>query len=269
VAPEVVAHRGASRERPEHTLGAYREALRQGAGALECDVRLTRDGHLVCLHDRRVDRTSTGRGVVSASGLKELSTLDYGAWHDEMGESADDLVVGRTGLPSSLPAERGLLTFPALLELVVASPGVRLFVETKHPVRYSGQVEEALAALLRRFGLTDPAREEDSLVVTMSFSAAAMRRMRRLAPKLPNVLLTHEIPQRRRDGSLPRWASITGPDIAALRADPGYVERAAARGHPTYCWTVDDPSDVALCERLGVRYLATNSPATALSLLGK
>ncbi|WP_301182441.1 glycerophosphodiester phosphodiesterase family protein, partial [Nocardia farcinica] len=64
-APFVVAHRGASGTRPEHTLAAYEQALEEGADGVECDVRLTRDGHLVCVHDRTVDRTSSGTGLVS------------------------------------------------------------------------------------------------------------------------------------------------------------------------------------------------------------
>ena len=79
--PFVVAHRGASADRPEHTLAAYELALREGADGVECDVRLTRDGHLVCVHDRRVDRTSTGSGLVSEMTLAELRRLDFGAWH--------------------------------------------------------------------------------------------------------------------------------------------------------------------------------------------
>ena len=59
----VVAHRGSSADAPEHTLAAYQQAVDDGADALECDVRLTADGHLVCVHDRRIDRTSDGRGV--------------------------------------------------------------------------------------------------------------------------------------------------------------------------------------------------------------
>ena len=65
--PQVVAHRGASHDHPEHTLGAYLRAIDAGADALECDVRMTADGHLVCVHDRRVDRTSSGRGRSVAS----------------------------------------------------------------------------------------------------------------------------------------------------------------------------------------------------------
>ena len=245
----VVAHRGASAQRAEHTLDAYALAIEQGADALECDVRLTRDGHLVCVHDRRVDRTSNGRGVISTGTLAQLSTLDWGSWH----VPADD--------PAAAPRPSGLLTLEALLGLVADTPGTTLFVETKHPVRYRGLVEAMLVAQLRRHGLADPKSTADSTVVAMSFSASAVRRIRQQAPDLPTVLLMSRLPAARRDGSLPAHATYTGPGIHLLRADPDYVARAAARGHPTYCWTVDDPLDIKLCQRLGVRYLATNTPA--------
>ena len=74
--PFVVAHRGASADRPEHTLAAYQLALDEGADGVECDVRLTKDGHLVCVHDRSLDRTSTGTGLVSEVTLAELRELD-------------------------------------------------------------------------------------------------------------------------------------------------------------------------------------------------
>ena len=69
---KVVAHRGSSDDAPEHTLSAYKRAIEDGADALECDVRLTKDGHLVCVHDRRIDRTSNGRGIVSTLELAEF-----------------------------------------------------------------------------------------------------------------------------------------------------------------------------------------------------
>ncbi len=245
VQPVVVAHRGASAYLAEHTVAAYALALEQGADALECDVRLTRDGHLVCLHDRRVDRTSNGRGVVSELTLRELSELDYGG-------------------------EVGVLTLRALLGLV-ADHGRRtkLFVETKHPVRYGRLVESRLVELLAAHGLAAPARKEDSQVVVMSFSAMAVRRVRLRAPDLPTVLLLPQLWPLLRDGSLPQWADWTGPSIELLRRDPGYVARAGKRGNPTYCWTVDDPADVALCAELGVRWIATNAPAATRAALDR
>ena len=79
--PLVFAHRGSSAALPEHTLAAYLRALEEGADGLECDVRLTRDGHLVCVHDGRLERTSNGRGRVGARTLAELDALDFGSWH--------------------------------------------------------------------------------------------------------------------------------------------------------------------------------------------
>src|SRR5436853_6106797 len=118
--PSVVAHRGASDVSPEHTLAAYSRAIESGADGLECDVRLTADGHLVCVHDRRVDRTSDGRGPVSTLELTELQGLDWGSWKALEGQAAapdsevPDLVerAGRPPLPTlrkrpALVADRG------------------------------------------------------------------------------------------------------------------------------------------------------------------
>ena len=122
---QVVAHRGASAARPEHTAAAYHRAIEDGVGAVECDVRLTADGHLVCLHDRRVDRTSNGRGVVSQLTLAELRQLDWGRWGRWQG-----------GEPA------GLLTARELFELVAAAGRrVEIAVETKHPSQPAGRVE--------------------------------------------------------------------------------------------------------------------------------
>ena len=74
------AHRGANATHPENTLAAFREAIRIGAHMLEFDVRLTRDGELVILHDTSVDRTTNGSGEVSELTLAEIKTLDAGSW---------------------------------------------------------------------------------------------------------------------------------------------------------------------------------------------
>lgn len=254
--PQVVAHRGASAEAAEHTLAAYLLALEQGADGLECDVRMTRDGHLVCLHDSRIDRTSTGHGPVSAYDLATLATYDFGVRPGELADGATEHA--EPGRPYA-----GLLTLAELLGLVAEWPDpVRLFIETKHPAPQRGLVESTLVALLAEHGLTAPKSRLDSPVVIMSFSAKALRRVRAAAPQLPTVALLPTLSSVR-SGELPPWADIAGPRFGALRADPGFVLRAAAHGHPIYCWTVDEPADVALCAELGVTYLATNRPATA------
>jgi glycerophosphoryl diester phosphodiesterase len=81
-APLVIAHRGASRYAPENTLAAFRLAAEIGADAIELDAQLTADEHIVVLHDRWLDRTTNGKGLVSEKGLAELKKLDAGSTFD-------------------------------------------------------------------------------------------------------------------------------------------------------------------------------------------
>jgi glycerophosphoryl diester phosphodiesterase len=246
--PFVVAHRGASANRPEHTRAAYELALSQGADGVECDVRLTRDGHLVCLHDRRVDRTSSGTGLVSEMTLAELRQLDFGSWH--AGARAD-------------PAQdnTGVLSLDELVGLVLDwHRPVKIFIETKHPVRYGALVESKVLALLHRHGIASPASADRSRAVVMSFSAAAVWRIRRAAPLLPTVLLGETSRYLGGSAATTVGATAVGPSIQTLREHPELVDRAAAQGRATYCWTVDQYEDVEYCRQLGVGWIATNHP---------
>ncbi|MEU2668595.1 glycerophosphodiester phosphodiesterase [Streptomyces sp. NPDC007164] len=263
---QVIAHRGASDDAPEHTLAAYRKAIEDGADALECDVRLTADGHLVCVHDRRVNRTSNGRGAVSALELAELAALDFGSWKDrEESESPDwDPVPGE--LTSVLTLER-------LLELVVetraAGRPLQLAVETKHPTRWAGQVEERLLQLLKHFELDAPPADEPSPVRVMSFSARSLYRIQAAAPTLPTVYLMQFLSPRLRDGRLPAGARIAGPGMRIVRNHPGYIERLHRAGHRVHVWTVNEPEDVERCVDLGIEAIITNRPKQVLAQLGR
>ncbi len=79
---QLVAHRESSSDRPENTLASYRRAIEAGATANEVDVRTTRDGVLVSLHDADVKRTTDGKGSVRELTLAELRRLDAGSWFD-------------------------------------------------------------------------------------------------------------------------------------------------------------------------------------------
>jgi glycerophosphoryl diester phosphodiesterase len=79
---QIVAHRGASAERPECTLAAVERAIESGATAVEVDVRTTNDGALVILHDATLDRTTDGKGPVGEISLANLRKLDAGSWFD-------------------------------------------------------------------------------------------------------------------------------------------------------------------------------------------
>ncbi|WP_435270426.1 glycerophosphodiester phosphodiesterase [Streptomyces sp. 1222.5] len=266
---QVVAHRGASEDAPEHTLAAYRKAIEDGADALECDVRLTADGHLVCVHDRRVNRTSNGRGAVSALELADLAALDFGSWKTREAWRGRDEEPDWEHRPED-PADTSVLTLERLLELVSgAGRRVELAIETKHPTRWAGQVEERLLMLLKRFGLDAPAAAAESPVRIMSFSARSLHRVRAAAPTLPTVCLMQFVSPRLRDGRLPAGVRIAGPSIRIVRNHPVLVERLKEAGHQVHVWTVNEPEDVDLCVRLGVDAIITNRPRAVLDRLGR
>ncbi len=74
------AHRGAMATHPENTLPAFREAIRAGAHMIEFDVLLTKDNHMVVMHDATVDRTTNGTGKVADLTLDQIKGLDAGSW---------------------------------------------------------------------------------------------------------------------------------------------------------------------------------------------
>jgi glycerophosphoryl diester phosphodiesterase len=79
---QIIAHRGASAERPENTLSSTRRAIEVGATAVEVDVRTTKDGHLVLMHDADLDHTTSGKGPLNQITLADLLQLDAGSHFD-------------------------------------------------------------------------------------------------------------------------------------------------------------------------------------------
>jgi glycerophosphoryl diester phosphodiesterase len=255
VRPLVFAHRGGADALPEHTLGAYLRALEEGVDGLEADVRLTRDGHLVCVHDRKLDRTSNGRGLVSARTLAELDRLDFGSWHPGYADEPD------------LDLSR-VLTLDRLLEAVqdYGRP-VRLLIETKHPSRYGADVERRLVETLRNHGLTEPGHGSPVQVTVMSFAALALRRIRALAPAVPTVYLIEILPPGVASGRLPFGAGIAGPRAGLLRSRPGLIPAFQAAGHQVYVWTVNSEPELDLVLAQGADGVISDRPRFVLDRL--
>jgi glycerophosphoryl diester phosphodiesterase len=255
--PQVVAHRGASHDAAEHTLRAYTRAMEVGAEALECDVRLTADGHLVCVHDRDLRRTASSRGLVSTMDLADLDQLDFARWKNPWSDLDDEA-------PDLDPSDGKVLTLRKLLETVAdADRRVELAIETKHPTRYGGLVERRLVELLSDFGWD----HAGSPVRVMSFSVTALQRVQRLAPGVQLVMLVekaHHWPMLRRVVG-DDW--IIGPGIEELREHPGLRRSLRRSGRQLHVWTVNTEADLQLCLDLGVGAVITDRPAHLLELL--
>ena len=109
----VAAHRGWSSHYPEKTLPAFEKALELGVDQLELDLHMTKDGHLVLIHDHTLDRTTNGTGLVQDHTLEQLKQLDAGSWKD------------------SRFAGLQIPTFTEFMELVKDHPTITLDVELK------------------------------------------------------------------------------------------------------------------------------------------
>ncbi|MEV2200468.1 glycerophosphodiester phosphodiesterase [Streptomyces fradiae] len=200
--PAVIAHRGASGYRPEHTLGAYQLALDMGADVIEQDLVPTRDGHLVCRHENDISGTTDVADHPEFASRRTTKTVDgqrITGWFTEDFTLAElKTLRAKERIPGTRPDNTlydGRWTVPSFEEVLrwAEKEGRRrghpvwLHVETKHPTYFRGiglGLEERLAKLLRRYGR----HRADSPTFLQSFEPTSMRRMARLVGT-PRVVL--------------------------------------------------------------------------------
>ena len=156
---QIIAHRGASTERPECTMSAIQRAIEVGATAVEVDVRTSRDGQLFILHDSTLDRTTSGRGPASALTLPELQQLDAGSWFG-----------------AAYNGER----IPSLVESARACKGkIDLLLDLKEQ---GGDYDHQVVSVIREHG--DPSK-----TIVGVRSVAQAERFRKLLPKARQLAL--------------------------------------------------------------------------------
>ncbi|WP_156721542.1 glycerophosphodiester phosphodiesterase [Streptomyces apocyni] len=200
--PAVVAHRGASGYRPEHTFGAYDLALDMGAHVIEQDLVPTKDGHLVCRHENAITDTTDVADHPEFADRKVTKTVDgveLTGWFTEdftLAELKTLRAVERIpGIRQRNTLYDGRWTVPSFEEVLrwADEQGRRrghkvwLHVETKHPSYFRGiglGLEERLARLLRRYGR----HGKHSPTFLQSFEPSSMQRMARLV-HTPRVVL--------------------------------------------------------------------------------
>jgi glycerophosphoryl diester phosphodiesterase len=281
--PLVYAHRGASADFAEHTRAAYLRALADGADGVECDVQLTRDQHVVLLHDANLDRTSDGTGPVAERTIDELRLLDFSSWKG-------------VHIPLAYGAQsEQFLTLPDLLDLLRNSGrDIGLAIELKHPSPYQLKLEDRVLEVLRREGW-DPltSRLGNIRVTFMSFSPDSVRHLRKTVPGefICQLLDDINVAEVREDlglGPITGGAvanvmkaaqlegerilndcevGMAGPGIDYVRQHARTVQRWLASGRRFRVWTVDAENDVALCQGLGIHEITTNKPAQVLAQL--
>lgn len=230
----VIAHRGFSGLYPEHTEVAIRKALELGVDAIEFDVRLTRDGEFVVIHDDTVDRTSDGAGSVKEMTLKELKELDFGVWFD--------------------PAFSGqrILTLSELLDLI--SGRVRMNVHLKADSTDRAQLVEGVVEALVGRQLLEKA--------FIASDEETVRLVREVEPRLATCNLTTKPPETYIERSLAMGCTILQPRNRPNkeRLERSFVEQAHRYGLEVNPFYADTPDEMRRLIACGVDGILTNRP---------
>lgn len=242
----VVGHRGNAAHAPENTIESFRQAVDLGVDALELDVHLTSDGHVVAIHDPTLDRTTDRSGRIDRLTLAEVQRADAGA---------------------RFTRDRGVMwpyrgqgnTVPTLDEVLSAFRETPLLIEIK-----ASGAARATRELIERHGAADRC-------IVASFDERAM-----------DAFHGSGIPQgaSRRDTAMLLWRALLRVPVPrvgfnvmcmppAHRGIPlpvaGYASILAPLGVPVHVWTIDDPLEAQRLRRRGVRGIISNDPGVMLT----
>jgi len=232
---QCVAHRGFSAVAPENTLAAVRKAIEAGADGCEFDVRASRDGVAVLMHDAKVDRTTNAEGGVGTFTAEELQHLDAGSWKGE----------AFAGEP-----------VPTLLQVLRAMKGTGCTAVVE--VKQDG-IAKAVVDAVRGTAMGEA-------TVVISFSDRALEDVHGLDPKIPCALLVGG----KMKGAVAEWAAhlaeraktcgATLLDLHHEMLSPELIADLNRRGLAVWCWTVNDPDQMKTLAAWGVEAVTTDRP---------
>lgn len=150
--PLRIGHRGAAGHAPENTLASVRKAIEFGVDLVEVDVRRSRDGHLVLMHDETVDRTTNGKGKVATRSLADLQALDAGKGERiPTLEELLELAEGRVGLMLEIK-EAGIADLTVKLVRKTGFTGTVVYASFLHKELPAVRKADSEAATLALFG---------------------------------------------------------------------------------------------------------------------
>ncbi len=246
--PIVIAHRGNSGPAPACTMAAIRQAVDLGADMIELDVRSSRDGVAVIIHNDTVDETTDGKGPISSFSVAQLKELDAGSWKDER-----------------YAGER----IPTLMEVLEFAKGkVNLSLDLKEEGIVPAMVGDIQAANMAAdvviCGCCEPQAEkireiDENLTVLLNMDSQLDKLAKR---RDKSEFISHYINRACRG------------KLAALNVNFKYVtheliRRAHLRALPVWTWTVDGKADMKRMLEMGVDAIYTNWPERLLEVVGR
>ncbi|KML37414.1 glycerophosphodiester phosphodiesterase [Cytobacillus firmus] len=238
-----VSHRGASAYAPEHTIAAYEMGEKMHGDYIELDLQMTKDGHLIAMHDVTLDRTTDGTGSVKDNTLNEIKQLDAGSWFNEK-------------YPYASKAEYEGLKVPTLEEVFKKfGKNNSYYIETKSPDVYPG-MEKELLRLVEKYKIN-----KNKLLV-QSFSPQSLKVMNELDPSIKLVqLISYKANAEITDAEIreiKQYAMGIGPNHTYLNEE--YVQKVVNSGLELHPYTVNDKERMKQLINWGVTGMFTNHP---------
>ena len=252
--PVNLAHRGASALAPENTIEAFRLAVEAGAGGLELDVHMTRDGHIAVIHDATVDRTTNGTGAVSEMTLAELRGFDAGHIFSPDGGPTRPYRGRGVRVPTLVEILEEFPELPVNIEIKAATPGIEETVlGVLREANAAGRVLVVSTphAIVKRFrkisgGLISTGASRWEIGVFYILSRLHLERLLRPAYDALQVPLRHR-----------------GIPVVI----PRFVRAAHARGVRVDVWTINQAEEMRRLLDLGVDVIMTDRPDTLAEVL--
>ena len=235
-----VAHRGASGNYPENTLIAFQKALEIGVDEIELDLYLTKDDHLIIMHDSTVDRTTDGTGAISDLTLAEIKALDAGG------------VFGEQFRGERVP------TWEEALELVQGKVGLN--VHLKEGGNPDGHYERKVAKALSDFHMV-----EDSI---LTCSDASVGIFADIDSRIEcRIFRANRTPEEyiRKSVEMGLRTMQPGRDITTR----DFIQKAHAAGRIVHVFYADTPEDMCAYIEIGVDGILTNYPERLKAVLTK
>ena len=236
--PMIVAHRGASRDAPENTIPAFKLAWEQGADAIEGDFYQTRDGHIVCIHDKTTKNVTDRDVVIETSTLADLRKLDVGSYRGKDYEGT---------------------AIPTIAEVFSTIPEQKtIYIE----IKCGESIVPKLLEEIERSGLTQ------EQIVVISFNRKVIHALKVKAPQYKAFWLSGF--KKNNSGKItPSLATVLGI-LREIKADgfssdkdiisESFVKRVVEHGYEYHVWTIDDLETARRFKRWGAKSITTNVP---------
>lgn len=244
-----IAHRGASAYAPEHTLEAYQLGQQLKGDYIEIDLQMTKDGHLVAMHDETLNRTTNGTGFVKDHTLDEIKQLNAGSFFNKKHPNLAKKEFEDTKVP--------------ILEEIIETFGhnANYYIETKSPDEYPG-MEGKLLEIINHYQINDK-------VIIQSFSEESLRKIHSLNDNIPLVqLLSYKKAVQLTDSEIEKYKTYCiGLGMNYKYIDAAYVKKIKNYGLEVHPFTVNNEKDMKKLLSWGIDGMFTNYPDRLHSVL--